>query len=247
MVLLSPSLPSQHRAGKWTRYPSCPVATSRQFSLSPPKILSCNPDKNHKAWVSHHMGSDRGNMHRELATSSMGPGECPRHFQSKASLWIGWDLQEIHHLLHPASVWLKVSEEEPTTMLTEKALYLWLFTPLHCGHPPHFPFFLFPSFLGSYSKPFTSSSQLLLPHQHSQIIKLLHISLGKWEERAENFTSPTTHLPCFYRKLPPLPCSRNHSSNLLSSFTSAGFTSVHNGAKISPFLRKPSDPTTPSN
>lgn len=121
MVLLSPSLPSQHRAGKWTRYPSCPVATSRQFSLSPPKILSCNPDKNHKAWVSHHMGSDRGNMHRELATSSMGPGECPRHFQSKASLWIGWDLQEIHHLLHPASVWLKVSEEEPTTMLTEKA------------------------------------------------------------------------------------------------------------------------------
>ena len=128
--------------------------------------------------------------------------------------------------------------------------------------------------LDNYSKLFTSSFKFqLFPYHPSQLIFLLHISSGKWEETAENLTRPTTYLPellpeylsscncgstshallwaplCFYKKSSPLPCFRNYSSNSLPSFTSTGFLfpSIHKGAKISSILGKPSDPPTPSN
>ena len=115
---------------------------------------------------------------------------------------------------------------------------------------------------------------LIHPHHRSQLIVLLHISLGKKEQSQGNLTSPATRLPA------PLPTclsscnceSTSHAPLWAHSFhffrkcissclfkesfqqfpplfyiSMFSFPLVHKGAKISPILRKPPDPTTHSN
>lgn len=158
--------------------------------------VSHNPNKN-KVWVSHNMGSGQGNAWGVggFITNSVGQMTAPG-ISNKGITIDRLRPPGIGHLLQPALLWLKMSEEEPTTMLTKMVLYLWLLIPSHC--PPCFPFFPFPPFLDNYSKLFTSSFKFqLLPLSSFSANLLTSHFIGKMRENSRkphksHYPSPWT-------------------------------------------------------